>query len=71
MVRLKQQKNRTIWHKPVGLNSTMVRLKRITLYKMMLLIKLKSQFHYGSIKTTKNIIILQSVKAVSIPLWFD
>ena len=54
-----------------NLNSTMVRLKliRINIHHHSCLVK--SQFHYGSIKTIRLNEKREYDSTISIPLWFD
>ena len=70
MVRLKQGSLNNMKYEWFRLNSTMVRLKQQQQFTIEIKNK-KSQFHYGSIKTYKMMLLIKLNRRVSIPLWFD
>ncbi len=70
MVRLQLLRPCSLCRKPCSLNSTMVRLQ-LHSEDVSVRLKLKSQFHYGSITTWVLRGQKWSFTQVSIPLWFD
>ena len=69
MVRLKDDELLTNIHVDDGFNSTMVRLKAVSL--SIALSQHSFQFHNGSIKRKVYEEYLEAEQEVSIPQWFD
>ena len=69
MVRLKVYASRVGKMELLNFNSTMVRLKGVATAESHCLNLF--QFHYGTIKRSKFLVIFTSKNDISIPLWYD